>query len=96
MEPNIIWKPTSNMGNLEGYMSNKTMGRRMGDVDLNTVHRELANHEVRIEVLEVLVTEQTRVMTKIDKKIAWLGGIISCLIFLMTPMGISLWQKLVG
>lgn len=73
-----------------------TMGRRVSDLDLNTVHRELANHEVRIEVLEVLVTEQTRVMKKIDNKIAWVGGIVSCLMFLMTPLGINLWNKLIG
>lgn len=73
-----------------------TIGRRLSDVDLHTVHRELANHEVRIEVLEVLVTEQTHVMRKIDKKIAWVGGIISCLMFLMTPLGTSLWNKLIG
>lgn len=73
-----------------------TTGRRVSDLDLNVVHRELANHEVRIEVLEVLVTEQTRVMKKIDNKIAWMGGIISCLMFLMTPLGISLWNKLIG
>lgn len=73
-----------------------TTGRRVSDLDLNVVHRELANHEVRIEVLEVLVTEQTRVMKKIDNKIAWTGGIISCLMFLMTPLGIDLWNKLTG
>ena len=72
------------------------LGRRVSDVDFITVSRELANHEVRIEVLEVLVSNQTHVMNKIDRKIAWIGGIIACLLFLLTPVGITLWNKVIG
>lgn len=68
----------------------------MEDINLHTIVRELANHEVRIESTEKILSEQTAVLKSIERKFTWGGGVVAALVFLMTPMGISIWKLLTG
>lgn len=65
---------------------------------MNNSHteRELANHEVRLENLESVVSEQTKTLKSVENKITWLGGVIATLLFLSTPQGVSIWKTIVG
>lgn len=71
-------------------------GRRLSD-QLNAlqVSRELAEHEVRLTLVEKIVNKQTVVLDKLNSKLSWVGGIIAALMFLMTPQGAALWSLLI-
>lgn len=72
------------------------IGRRVTDVNLHEIVRELANHEVRIDNTEKILGEQTKVLRSIERKFTWGGGVVAVLVFLMTPMGNTIWSKLMG
>jgi hypothetical protein len=72
------------------------LGRRVSDVNLHEIVRELANHEVRIDNTEKILREQTNVLRSIEKKFTWGGGVLATLVFLNTPIGISLWSVITG
>ena len=73
-----------------------TLGRRVTDINLHEIVRELANHEVRIDNTEKILSEQTKVLKSIERKFTWGGGVVAALVFLMTPLGITIWNKLMG
>lgn len=75
---------------------NTTTGRRVTDINLHEIVRELANHEVRIDNTEKILGEQTKVLRSIERKFTWGGGVVAVLVFLMTPMGTTIWSKLTG
>lgn len=68
----------------------------MSDVKLHEIVRELANHEVRIDNTEKILSKQTKVLESIERKFTWGGGVVAALVFLMTPLGITIWNKLIG
>lgn len=71
-------------------------GTKLSEVNLHEIVRELANHEVRIDNTEKILGEQTKVLRAIERKFTWGGGVVAALMFLSTPIGETIWQRVLN
>lgn len=72
------------------------LGRRVSDINLHEIVKELARNDVRITVIENIVEKQTEVLQSIEKRFTWGGGVVAGLLFLMTPIGEHIYKLLIG